>query len=149
MFLPTSEIEVFVIGLSRTSYDTKKSSSITAPSMLLSWASTRAPTTPSAALRTTRLWRCHAQLVAPLFQHKNTTKPMFPSAVRGSLLQQRVSRNSRPCLAMKKPVTSCLETPSPCVNTSRRFTLGSVSSAHTLVVSGRSRSGMISTGMSG
>ena len=116
-------INANVIGLSRISCATKKSSSTMAPSMLQSWASTRVPTTPSPALRTTRLWRCRAQLVAPLIHRKNTTTPMFPSAAKSGPLQLRLLRNQRLCVARTNPATRCLRAPTQCVNTSRVSTL--------------------------
>ena len=143
-----SEIEANVVGPSRISCATKKSSSTMAPSMLLSWASTRAPTTPSPALRTTRLWRCHAQHVAPLFHLKITTTPMFPSAARGILLHLMVSRVPRLCRATMNPATRSFQIGGICSNTLGRFILEKFSSAVTSDVRSRSQRSMVWIGTS-
>ena len=143
-----SVIKAHVLGLSRISCAIKKSLSTMAPSMLQSWASTRAPTTPSPALRTTRLWRCHAQHVAPLFHLKITTTPMFPSAARGRLLHLMALRVSRMCLATMNTATRSFQVGGLCANTLGRFILGKGSSAVTSNVRSRSHRSLIWIGTS-
>ena len=143
-----SVIEAHVLGLSRISCAIKKSLSTMAPSMLQSWASTRAPTTPSPALRITRLWRCHAQLAVPLFRHKNTTTPMFPSVPRGKLLQLMVLKVPRLCLAKMNPVSRNFQMCGTCRTTTRLRTLVKCSSAITSNVRVRSQRSLIWIGTS-
>ena len=143
-----SVIKAIVLGLPKISCATKKFSSTMALSMLLSWASTRAPTTPSPALRTTRLWRCHAQHVAPLFHLKITTTPMFPSAARGRLLHLMVLRVPRLCLATMNPATRSFQIGGICSNTLGRFILEKFSSAVTSDVRSRSQRSMVWIGTS-
>ena len=140
-----SVIEAHVLGLSKISCATKKSSSTMAPSMLQSWASTRAPTTPSPAPRTTRLWRCPAQLAAPLFHLKITTTPMFPIAARGKFLQVRVSRLF---LATMNPATRSFQACRICGITLGRFILRKFSSAITSTVRRLSHKSLVWIGTS-